>query len=528
MRRPLHTPSSLKNQHLPQTIPQKSTTKSSPARCLPTSLPTPKRAFKPLIGHPVEPAVSEPRADSRTISNYWINPPAPFQVAEFSTCMTQLPRTDDYPFVHVLALVLSRTDYQTLGKCERVSKLWMTAASKSWILLLEKDFGGPDASDRVEVASYADPKTHKVLYRFRYVQYFANLKHHCSSFIGRLYIRSLGCAPTAVLRAPYMCGIHLDLMKGSNSEKLRIARRFWIALFLREAQRYRDHDLVWGLPSVRNVELLTSDMSRVWTAPACIRLGSSDSEFVRPASYLVCTQTGDILTWLDPGTPGLPEPWQWLVDVCHARIGHSTTSDTLPHASAFLSLVLTKDTDFPQDIHRSVPRTGYHDLVAFRTVLAHCEDIDPSLTAGYERKAPTPRLITHEFRGAVQSIHFHSAPGRQRRQRHEVCADLALVHTVDRGTLYVLVETGHSIGDEQGGISPLWQNILQCDQDACGSLDTDDPADAMWATVGPHAMHIAQTYLRNTTAEPITHTSLMSGPVADYYAARSMEEVCRE
>lgn len=64
-------------------------------------------------------------------------------------------------------------------------------------------------------------------------------------------------------------------------------------------------------------------------------------------------------------------------------------------------------------------------------------------------------IRAHPRSHQVLSVHLPGPP---------TVPSLAIVHRASGKSDWVLCETGHVVGDEDGGVAPLWQGILGCDR----------------------------------------------------------------
>ncbi|KAI8822414.1 uncharacterized protein EV422DRAFT_523928 [Fimicolochytrium jonesii] len=420
-----------------------------------------------------------PPPASNASTSYWVAEEI-FPYAE--PCQPLPSRKAQYASTSLLfgafEIALPKLDHASLLTAEGVSSFCQTLALKSWRPCLERDFPGRTTAMSLANGGGGDQPHAKQIYRQRRKEYLCNIAEHCNSWIAKLFMRCNPAGTASQEMDEYIFGIHVDIFKGNyNSAEIYVARRFWIALFVDLSAGRRDKALpVSVCPMIRQVQCLTRDIAKVScykvsAAPETTEGSSPTPGCQQELVYLVISQTGQILTQIDLFKPDLLTPWELFAQACIARDSYKTSL----FPSSLISLVVTLDSSFPYNIHQSVPRSTAlrHEkaAVAARFVLTHCDGLDASLAKRFSKPLPgrdmlspscgLPALIA-QGRQAVQSVHFNAPP---KADRPELSSDLAIIQTVDSGTLYVVAECGLVVGTDMSGVNPLWQRLVECDRD---------------------------------------------------------------
>ncbi|KAJ3282284.1 hypothetical protein HK104_010979 [Borealophlyctis nickersoniae] len=328
-----------------------------------------------------------------------------------------------------LALALGSTDAETLGMCAKVSKRWNLAAQMAWQYLTQRKFPGSRTEKAVALAQHP-LRSLRPYFQYRLKSYLSNISTLHSSWIGRLYAvtsqtlnasRCLSFISPSVMKCP------------DSTTQFDIAKRFWIARFVYRSAFTRSSNLLDELGDIVDVEILTAEIAAIRTVRSTV--GDACSK-PKTTTYLTVAETGDPFATI-PG-PTLSTGW--------------TTYFRKLKPGRFLDQIPTLSDSHPHNIHTRITHPP-HLSIASRFILAHAEGYPTS-------PPPRPSLppLHHPVASAVESV------STRRKRNGQMCGDLAFVQTVSGG-VWVLRETGLSVGTEDGGVNPLWMEVLGC---SCG------------------------------------------------------------
>ena len=236
------------------------------------------------------------------------------------------------------------------------------------------------------------------------------------------------------------------------STEMEACLRFWTA---RAFYTIECGHLEWLYNGkVLKVDLLSPDLVVIHEQVVSLPNSSESHRVTAPNSvlyHLVFFQTGQVCDTKSGSS--YPQEWRLLARQFPNRPPYERLETSIVNAfSTWIHL-------FPNCIHYRIPPKSKEYLVALRFLLAHSEGL-----RGYpEEIALKLKANGHLFKLnlsvpvnlAVVSVDF-SFLG------YSLKDEVAFIQTYGGEGVYILIETGLSIGTEMDGVSPTWMEILEC------------------------------------------------------------------
>ena len=222
------------------------------------------------------------------------------------------------------------------------------------------------------------------------------------------------------------------------------AVRFWISRFFHIIEFYGVSG--WNEFEITGLEMLSPDL---------IAVKEKSQINNHTLHHLVVFQTGHVAATY---RSCIPNDWRDFA----ARIAPENMDRSSPYEDLHLSIITCVpcwDDSFPCNISVRIPRQSFEYLIALRFILAHSEGLTGSSTdTAFKRNSNgilRKCILTVPFEIAVVSVHLTD-------HGYALAQDVAFIQTFGSEGIYVLINTGQSIGKEGQGICQTWREILRC------------------------------------------------------------------
>jgi len=161
--------------------------------------------------------------------------------------------------------------------------------------------------------------------------------------------------------------------------------------------------------------------------------------------YLCIKETGDVICSAEIE---IPPHWHEFAN----QFQYANADDPPTLCRYMLSL----NSDYPRYISKLIAQNSVEYKLSCRFLLAHSEWNLSSLFKKTSKNIFFPMSIKVSGDIAVESLHFVNG-------KKPLMESVAFVQTRSCEGIYILKETGHSIGTEKDGIAEYWREILECD-----------------------------------------------------------------
>ncbi|KAI9094658.1 hypothetical protein DFS34DRAFT_664952 [Phlyctochytrium arcticum] len=395
-----------------------------------------------------------PASHSTTNKQYTARPPSVIPPSRFPLLRIH-PSTAR--LVRALGIVLGRMDCKTIGRCERVSRMWRVAGQSAWGYLINAQF--PGERTKADIGEEMPPAlNYKTYYKFRHDCTLTAALGHAKSWIGTFHARLPGYTPNASNVFGIRDRVFRDLHTGTET---KVAQRVWISLTMDQYRATRAVGPGCGTLVIERVDVQTRDLAIVWVRLRSTTESSGTKQRGRTVTYLVLCETGDVVQLLPPIPVRtraveryLPAPIREGNATCRDRDAGLDSGTT-----ALTQAVATVDPMCLNSIYATIPVNSLEYAVAARYVLAHSEGFErlfPTTSSSSSSSAPRPLpSLFHPPHAAVQSVHL--GPIKSFTHLHP---NLAFIQSTAAGGFYILKDTGHAIGEELAGVNPFWEHLL--------------------------------------------------------------------